>query len=527
MLLAGSLAGAWAQTTTTEQSQDSASIAVEVVQVQGNTLLPDTEVSKLVGHLTGGKRTLAELNRAAAMVQQAYRKAGYGGVVAFVPEQEMSNGKVIVRVVEGKIARVRISENKRLDDSNIRHSVPGLKEGTTPRVNAIDRDVQLANENPVKTLKVKLSPGANPGEIDAGIEVTEEKPLRILAGLDNTGTRETGEYRLSVGLQHANLWNRDHIGTLQYQTSPSKPDLVHIYSAGYRFPIYGYSSTIDAFYAHSSVDNGKTVTPAGLLEFAGTGDVAGLRFNYYLPRLGEYDHRITLGAEWRDFDNECSIGALGSAGCGSAAVGVAALPLSIAYSGQVEGPSMTWGASASFSHNAGGSSQEVFEKARPKAAKDYSVFRLSAYAARAVSAEFSLQARLAGQYSSDALIAGEQYGLGGASSVRGYDEREIAGDYGYVANIELLGPDLAKKLNSTHVSARPFVFFDYGHVANHEDTACHQTASSCSLSSAGIGARVAVGKWLTGRIDIGHTLEDGRDTASGSTRGHVSLNLVF
>jgi hemolysin activation/secretion protein len=502
-------------------------LPVNAVEIQGNTLLPQNELSKIVAHLAGGERTLEDLQRAAATVQQAYRKAGYGGVVAFVPEQDLASGKILIRVIEGKLARVKISNNHRLDDINIRRSLPNLQEGTTPKVAAIDRDIQLANENPVKELQVKLTPGASPGEIDASVDVVEDKPLRFLLGLDNTGSKPTGDYRVSVGLQHANLWNRDHIGTFQYQTSPTEPDLVRIYSVGYRLPIYGYSSSVDAYYAHSSVDNGTTTTPAGPLQFTGTGDVAGLRLNRYLPRMSEYDHRITLGVDWRDFDNECSVGTLGAAGCGSAGVSVAALPLSIAYTGQVEGPKLTWGSTLSVAYNVGGSGKETFEAARANARKHYTILRLSAFGGRSLPAGFGLQGRISAQYSPDALIAGEQQGLGGAGNVRGYREREIAGDYGFFVNLEAMGPDLGKKIKMKDTSLRPLVFLDYGRVTNHDNTPCHQAQSGCSASSVGLGARVGVGKWLSGRLDVGYALQDGNQSSTGSTIGHFALNLVF
>ena len=504
-----------------------ARFTVTAVNIQGNTLLPEADLAKLIAHMPGADRTLEDLNKATSLVQQAYRNAGYGGVVAFVPAQDLNGGNVIIRVIEGKLARIQISDNQRLDETNIRRSLPGLKEGTTPNVAQIDRDIQLANENPVKELQVKLAAGSKPGEIDANIAVAEEKPLRFLAGLDNTGNPQSGNYRLSVGLQHANLWNRDHIGTLQYQTSPTEPNLVRIYSIGYRLLIYGYSSTIDAFYAHSTVDSGTTITPAGPLQFTGTGDMTGLRFNRYLSRVGEYDHRFIFGADWRKFDNECSVGTFGSAGCGSAGVSVSSLPLSVTYTGQAEGAKGSWGTSTSLAYNVGGSSQEVFEAARPGAKKSYTLFRFSAFGSRALPAGYGLHGRFSGQYSPDALISGEQHGLGGATSVRGYRERELAGDNGILVNLEGLGPDLGKTFKLKSVSLRPLLFVDYGWTKNQNGVPCHDVDSACSLSSAGFGARFAVSKWLSGRVDVGHTLEDGNQISSGRTRGHFSFNLVF
>jgi hypothetical protein len=80
---------------------------VKAVRVEGNTLLPETKLSAIGARLVGSERTLGDLRQGAALVQQAYRDAGYGGVVAYIPEQELAEGTVIIRVVEGKLARVR------------------------------------------------------------------------------------------------------------------------------------------------------------------------------------------------------------------------------------------------------------------------------------------------------------------------------------------------------------------------------------------------------------------------------------
>ncbi|WEF34207.1 POTRA domain-containing protein [Pseudoduganella chitinolytica] len=60
-------------------------VQVASVAVQGNTLLPAATLQALTAGLAGSRTTMAELNGAAGRVQDAYRDAGYGGVVAYIP----------------------------------------------------------------------------------------------------------------------------------------------------------------------------------------------------------------------------------------------------------------------------------------------------------------------------------------------------------------------------------------------------------------------------------------------------------
>lgn len=532
----GSCMNVQGQSLPSSLSTQSQSFFVRTIKIQGNTLLPESKLNALVAHIPSSsiERTLNDLVQGATLVQQAYRDAGYGGVVVLVPEQMLESGNAIIRVVEGKIANVLISDNKQFDETNILASLPRLRKGETPIIRDIDRNIQMANENPSKKLRVALVAGAKPGGIDADVKVTEEKPLRLLFGVDSAGTPGTGNFRTNVGIQHTNLWNRDHIGTFQFQTSPTDPSRAQIYSVGYRVPFYNHFSAIDAFYAHSNVESVTTSAPVGPLGFTGKGDIAGFRAHRFLTRLGEYDHRVTFGWDWRRFNNNCAFGSIGSAVCGTVAADVTITPLSLGYVGQKEGPKFSWGINTNISGNVGGSSDAGFNAVRPESDKYYAVWRFFGFSNVNLPAGFGLAARVAAQYSPHALIPGEQLGIGGGGSamggiisVRGYREREVVGDYGAFFNLEGLGPDFAKFGKSESLTLRPLAFFDFGWVGNNNQMPCNVNGSSCELAGVGGGIRFAIGKKFSGRLDFGHALLDGNQKAASTTRGHLAINFHY
>ena len=515
----------------------SQSFSVKALKIEGNTLLPESKLMARIAHLIGEGRSLNDLVQGATAIQQAYRKAGYGGVVAFVPEQKLENGDVIIQVVEGKIDKVQISGNDERDEINILRSLPHLKQGETPVVKNIDRNIQMANENPTKKIRVALVAGARPGAIDADAKVTDERPLRLLFGVDSAGTPGTGNFRTNVGIQHTNLWNRDHIGTFQFQTSPTEPSRARIYSVGYRIPFYNQFSAIDAFYAHSNVESLTSAAPLGVgpFGFTGKGDIAGFRAHRFLPRVGEYDHRVTFGWDWRHFNNNCAFqGNTGSAACDRIAADVTITPVSLGYVGQKDGPIFWWGINTNISGNFGGSSQAIFNTARLDADKHYAVWRFFGFTNVNLPAGFGISTRVLAQYSPHALVPGEQFGIGGGGSamggfisVRGYREREIVGDYGASFNIEGLGPDFAKIVNSESLSLRPLGFFDFGWAGNNHQAPCDAQGSSCEIAGVGGGIRFAIGKKFSGRLDFGHALMDGNQKAAGTSRGHLAINFHY
>jgi hemolysin activation/secretion protein len=503
----------------------SQAVDVAAVRVEGNTLLPEETLARLTAGAAGSKQDLPALNALAARIQAAYRDAGYGGVVAYLPAQESPDGEIVVRVVEGKLARVRVNGNKHFTDANVRAGLAHLREGTTPPVRAIDRDIQLTNNNPAKHVNVSLTAGAGPGDIDADVNVTDTAPLTWLVGFNNTGTHATGRSRISVGIEHANLLGRDHVGTLQFQTSPEEPGRVRIFSGGYRVPLYAQAASLDVFVAHSTVRNGTTATTAGPLTFTGRGTIVGLRANRYLDRIGEYDHYLTLGLDRRDYKDDCAIGDFGPAACGSAAVDVTTLPVSLAYTGQKGGAALAYGFNTTLAANAGGSARPTFEQARQGAPRRYVLARATAFAEKKLASRFTLNARADLQYSADPLISAERFGIGGGASVRGYAERELNGDHGMLLRVEAAhaGFDWAQGLR-----LQPYLFVDHGRVENRAGLPCRGLAeTSCRLTGAGIGARAALPRRASATLDVARALERGALTGAGEVRAHVALNLTF
>lgn len=541
LLLLGSLSvHAQTQSSNAVGQQVQSSFLIESIEIKGNTLLPQARFDSIILQFAGKESTLNDLEQVANAIQQLYRDAGYGGVVAFVPAQQIANGNAIIQIIEGKIAEIQIENNERLSESNILASLPHLNRQQTPVVRHIDRNIQLANENPVKDMRVVLSAGKAQGDINATVTVKEERPLRFLFGTDTAGTPGTGDFRMNFGVQHANLWMRDHVGTFQFQTSPSHPEQVQVYSAGYRIPLYKQFSSLDLFYAHSNIDSVSTATPVGVgpLGFTGKGHVAGFRVNHYLPRLGEYDHRVIFGWDWRQFDNNCTTANFGAAGCGNAlSADVTIAPISLGYSGQQFGPKLSWGFNTTVSGNPGGSHNAAYERARIGAEKNYFVWRFFGFSSLNLPKGFGLAARVSAQYSPNALVPGEQFGIGGGGSamggfvsVRGYREREVVGDFGTFFNIEGLGPNILQYLNHEKlksVNLRPLVFFDFGWAGNHKDKNCLTNDTTCALAGIGGGIRLAIGKQLVTRLDVGHALMDGNRKTAGSNRVHLSLNFVY
>lgn len=505
-----------------------ATVVVETFRVAGNTLLDSNRIYAALAPFRG-RRTLEELRRAADAVQRLYAEAGYGGVVAFVPPQQGNEpGVVAIRVVEGKVSTVRVLGARFHTEENVRASLPALQPGQTPRMRSLDTQIELANENPSKRVQVLLRPGNQPGEVAADLTVVDRSPQSFSISVDDTGNDRTGKWRGSLGWQHGNVWGIDDVVSLQYQTSLTKPGQVAVASAFYRHPVPGSMLVWDGYVAYSDVDGGTRNTAAGSLSINGRGHLAGVRATWLLPRWREVDHRVSLALDRREYLNNCNIDGLPNEVCGAAGRDVAVTPLSLDYALRGNVPfSWTLALTALGNIVTTGSkvSAEDFAQQRPEAKQNFASFRLGSTAQTDWS-DWQFRARLALQWTKQALVTGEQFGLGGALSVRGYEEREVVGDKGAVGGLEISAPEFLTRASADEPSLRAFWFVDGGMVSNNFSSECAAGQTRCSLLSTGLGLTFERQR-LQVRVAGAVALKESVFTKKNDKRAHVAASLSF
>jgi len=503
---------------------------IDLFRIEGNTLLKLDEIEAVLMPFIGKQRAYGDVQRAIEALGQRYRTGGFSVVQVIAPEQDLDRGVVTLRVIEARIGKVTIEGNRFFDDSNIRSSLPALREEVSPRAGDISANAQLANENPAKQVDVVLRPGEKQGVVDAIVDVIDVRPLKAFLTFDNTGNPQTGDLRVGVGVQHANLFNRDHVGTLNYVTSPGKDDKVSLYSGSYRLPLYSWGDSMDFIAAYSDVSAGTTQTVAGPLTFSGKGDVYGLRYNQLLGRRGEYSHRIVYGLDYRAYENDCALGDFGAAGCGPAAVDVTVRPISLAYSGNWAKPGQISDFFVALSHNVPGAAngqESDFNAARPSpnggdgASSRYTILRFGASMVNAFENNWQVRAAVNAQYTSDALVSGEQFGIAGANAVRGFLEREIVRDTGQFANLELYSPNLAGNLVAGEGNLRGLLFYDLARAAN--NPLAGEARQPASIASIGAGFRWNIQRNFNMRFDLARVMDEGGSRKTSDLRGHISV----
>ena len=370
-------------------------------EVAGNTLLPAAAVDAIVAPFAGKARDFGDVERALEALQAAYRDRGYTLVQVALPEQELNQGVVRLRVMETRLGKVRVEGNRFFDEANIRASLPGLREGASPDTAAASASLKLANENPAKKTVLQLGSGDRDDQVDAVVKVSDDKPWRIGASLDNSGNEATGDTRLTVQYQNANLLNRDQVLSLQYTTTVEKPSQVSVYGIGYHIPLYAIGDSLDLFASYSDVDSGTVSAGIFDLLVSGKGAVAGIRYNHNLRRVGDYESRLVYSFDYKAYQNSV---ALENVQLGN---DVTVHPLGVAYAGSWTLPKATAQFSIGVLHNLAGGDRggsADFSRVRAGASAGYNILRFDASYLRALAGDWQMRLNLNGQYTNDRLV---------------------------------------------------------------------------------------------------------------------------
>lgn len=547
---------------TSAQAQEDVRFDIGRFQVEGNSLLPQAQIDGLVAPFVGKKRVYGDVQKALEALENAYRRAGYGTVQVFVPEQELAGGTVRLVVTEAVVGKITLAGNKHFDETNIRNTLPGLQEGKAPNMRQLSENIQLANENPARQIEVTLGVAEEEGKVDAKVNVTDEDPNRFIVTVDNTGTPATGRHRVGLAYQNANLFNADNILTLAVTGSPDLPQTrsssnaagsetareMAVASVAYRLPLYSIGDSIDFAYGKSNTNGpvpsagvGAAFSGPGIV---GKGEVYSLRWNHYLPRAGEYTSKVIVGYDLKDVVVE-TCAPIGN--CSPAVVQKNRIqPVSIAYAGQRLRPGslLDYNLSVAF-----GSQQDMLPGNRgANNIPDFSAVRLNASYLHLLKSEWAMRYAFSGQYAPSGhrgsvrvgLPSVEQFGVTGANAVRGFFERTVAGDSGYFINLEAYTPEMAKEFNAPgSLKFLGFIDLGQGFIYTAVANAPPQVTDAASW---GVGLRYSYAKDLAFKFDVAHVLAAGTANGVGSgttvgtgdaqvavrdVRGHFSFQYTF
>jgi hemolysin activation/secretion protein len=201
------------------------------------------------------------------VVQLLYRDLGFATVSVTLPQQKLTNGIVRVKVVEGKLARIKVEDNRWFSTENVLRALPSLDTNILLNTKWFQPELDRANQNQDRQIYPVVSPGLDPGTSDLTLDVKDRLPLHGHMEINDKSTPGTPLLRLDTAVQYNNLWQLEHQIGFDYNFSPQEmkndnsvsdfynQPMIASCSAFYRLPL-GYAHGLRNDYDVLPVDFG-------------------------------------------------------------------------------------------------------------------------------------------------------------------------------------------------------------------------------------------------------------------------------
>lgn len=475
---------------------------VDAVRLIGVTVDEQTELQLELGEWLGRPLTEEGLDRLLTVVLRHYDDHHRPVTDVLIPDQEGAGGHLWVQVLEGRVGRLEV---KGAEEA----AAPWwagihVQPGALLRANQVQEDLDWLGRNPFRTANLLVAPGEI-GFADLIMEVEEGRPWRVYAGYDNKGTEAVGEHRWLAGFN----WGSDHL--IGYQmTLGGDPNSFQAHAFSWEIPFHASHQFLRLSGAWADVTAESTV---GGIPLASDGTTWQLAASYgmALGRRGGWKQELRFGFEFKRSESLATFGEVVVPG---ATLEVAQLRVGW------QGTRDLWDGEASLGislvGSPGGLGSDDAEFALFRAgARSRSVYGQVAGEWRRALSAWELRLRTSGQLASGALVPSEQLALGGAESVRGFSERELLAESGYVVSGEILTPVLNFSDQRFVPILRGIVFLDHG-------SGWRRGEGWESRLGLGLGIRARWSDWLSAQLDWAIGFHDG---AEG--RVHAGLFASF
>lgn len=492
------------------------------ITYSGSTVFDIEKLNKLSAKLIGSDISLNDLNNIADTITDMYKKQGYLTSKAIIPPQVIKDGNVKIQIIEGSIGKIKIDGGKWVNASYIQNTFltqNNIEENKLFNVNSLSQS--MAEVNTPKYLKgtVTLGKGKEVGQTDIILDLKDRFPLSVGVGWDNTG-------RELVGIQRAGLFTSiDNVTGKgdRIWVNNSFASRTYGLDTGYSMPIGKKGDKLIFGYSYSDTNLGGEYSPYNI-----KGKANNFTTSYVHPLIKRRDleinsrvafdmmHAKTTMLDTQTLNNyELRILRAGISGNKFDEQG--------RWLGDVMVSAGLPFLGATQSDNSG--------------EPDAKFVKFNTYLTRVqrLPKECIGIARFNTQIATGTLFPAEQMQLGGAYTVRGYNEGSMLGDVGYVLSFEVRTPIPFlpetvkanlwndKKINiKLRDSVKFAVFYDQGWTRLVNQGI--EPNGNNFFNAVGAGLRVSLGHNTTANFDLGVPIGPPKYDGQAPVRFHFSIS---
>jgi hemolysin activation/secretion protein len=406
-----------------------------------------------------------------------------------------------------------------------------------PNFNTVQQQIALVSRGDERRVQPVLRPGRVPGTVEAELKVEDRAPIGGSIEISNAAALDTDPFRMAANLHYDNFLQRDHVISLSLMGAPMSRKESRVVVFNYTAPLADGDSL-----NFTAIDSSSDLESLGGTRVLGRGTTLGFRYGMSRP-LANSVHSLSLGIDYKNLTEDVRTSA------GVIASPLRYAPLQAGYNGAWWGDTLqqqlsltavvglrplleTTRDDCQLLDGSFGQADQ-FACKRRGADGGFATLRADWRATQRFGAA-ELALRVTGQLASQALTSAEQFSIGGADTVRGYDEGAAAGDRGLLASLELRSRNLAPGLLTAFEGANlpPFSelvvygFADAARVVLFNPEPGQQGRTP--LLGTGLGFRLALQPGLSLALDWGQRRRPvPTNPAASSEHVHVRAGLRF
>jgi hemolysin activation/secretion protein len=478
----------------TPENEVPQTIIVEGFKVTGSTVFSQEDFAKLLQPYTNRAITLAELFQARAEVTNLYVNEGYITSGAYIPPQQLQDGVVEIRVLEGKLEDIKVTGNRRLNPNYVRSRI-AIATGKPLNRNRLLEGLQLLQLNPlIENLSAELSAGLRPGESVLEVQITEAETFNTQFILDNGRSPAVGSFRRQIQLSEANLLGWGDAISAGY-TNTDGSDSVDL---SYILPFNPRNGTIS--FSYGTTDSNIIERPFNTLDIQSDSRYYELTLRQPVIEKPTQEFALGITASRRESEATLQDGEFPFQTLGADEEGrtrISAVRFFQEWTSRNSQQVFALRSQFSFGVDALGSTiNETAPDSR------FFSWRGQAQWVRLLAPNTLLVLRTDVQLADRPLVPFEQIGLGGLESIRGYRQDALLTDNGIFASAEVRIPIVRFSNENNFLQLTPF--FDFGTGWNRSGrTEPNANPDTNTLISVGLGLRLQLEDNLTARFEWG------------------------
>jgi hemolysin activation/secretion protein len=427
-----------------------------------------------------------------------------------VPAQEIENGKVEIRVVEGYVAHVIFKGSDDRPDI-LRATGERITDVRPVRVADLERYLLLLNDLPGATVTSVLQPAADQtGAADLVITI-EQDTYQNFTTLDDRGTRYVGPVQYTLGTRINSPFGLGDQTFIRGITTPLYPNELMAYDFVNTQTLDEQGTTLALQLNFAQAHPGYSLSPFKL-----TSDASTIAFVLAHPFIRSRVQNLRLNVqavanEYRTTaDSPTGDGSVTSGGATLLRDSIRSLRVGVVYDliDKYQGANLL---GLQFSQGLpilGASHPGATFLSRASGRPDYNKLNFDVSRAQSLAEHWTLISALTAQKAFTSLLSSEQFGLGGSTFLRSYDPSDLIGDTGVGAKFELQFSDQPNEWYLKNYDL--YSYFDIGKVQNRV-VGLGDKPSDAGISI-GLGSRFTLTDWSNGYLELSQPVMRGVPT---------------